>query len=175
MKNRIKISVDGKSFTLVGEETEEHMRAVSAYIDDKIKEVRKSGVAVRMDTSLAYVLAGLNVADDYFKEKEKRAEMEGRNLGLSTRLEQLIPQLDETKKELEEMKAKLAELQEKVPQAQEQAIISSTEGKKEQVEEKEEDQHSQEMQLKHYPMGLKGGQAEKAMVRNVIREKYRKK
>ncbi|MBR5590152.1 MAG: cell division protein ZapA, partial [Anaerotignum sp.] len=33
MKNRVKISIDGKSFTLVGEETEEHMRQVATYID----------------------------------------------------------------------------------------------------------------------------------------------
>ena len=26
MKNRVKISIDGKSFTLVGEESEEHIR-----------------------------------------------------------------------------------------------------------------------------------------------------
>lgn len=177
MKNRIKISVDGKSFTLVGEETEEHMREVAVYIDDKIKEVRKSGVAVRMDTSLAYVLAGLNVADDYIKEKEKRAELEGRNLGLSTRLEQLVPQLDETQKELAETKAKLERLQKKTPQIEESSTESSEETRKAQEKEETlvEDSLSQEAHQKHYPMGLKGGQVEKAMVRNVIREKYRKK
>ena len=35
MKNRVKISIDGKSFTLVGEESEEHIRSVAAYIDEK--------------------------------------------------------------------------------------------------------------------------------------------
>ena len=32
MKNRVKISIDGKSFTLVGEESEEHIRSVAAYM-----------------------------------------------------------------------------------------------------------------------------------------------
>ena len=36
MKNRVKITIDGKNFTLVGEETEEHMREVAAYIDKKM-------------------------------------------------------------------------------------------------------------------------------------------
>ncbi len=186
MKNRIKISVDGKSFTLVGEETEVHMKAVAAYIDEKINQIRKNAVAVKMDTSLAYVLAALNVADDYFKEKEKNAELEGRNLGLSTRLEQLIPQLDETKAELDEAKQQLDDLKEKLAAMEEvtakleKAEITqppNIEHGADLQQSKEEDTmgHNQELHPQHYPMGLKGGQAEKEMVRKVIREKYRKK
>ena len=107
MKNRIKIFVDGKSFTLVGEETEAHMQAVAAYIHEKIAEIRSSAAATRMDTSLAYVLAALNVADDYFKEKERAAELEGRNLGLRTRLEELMDQQDALRAEIKELQEKL--------------------------------------------------------------------
>ena len=77
MKNRVKISIDGKSFTLVGEESEEHIRSVAAYIDEKMTEVREKAVAVTLDSSLAYVLTSVNVADDYFKEKAYTAELEG--------------------------------------------------------------------------------------------------
>lgn len=185
MKNKIKISIDGKSFTLVGDETEVHMRAVATYIDEKIMEIRKNAVAVKMDTSLAYVLAALNVADDYFKEKEKNAELEGRNLGLSTRLEHLIPQMDETKAELEEVKGQLDELKEKLAQGEQQAAEAAGLKEEEQTSQQEknlvaegkpeEDNHNQEPQPQHYPMGLKGGQAEKAMTRKAIRERYRKK
>lgn len=120
MKNRIKISVDGKSFTLVGEETELHMQTVAAYINEKIGEIRKNAAAVKMDTSLAYVLTALNVADDYFKEKEKNAELEGRNLGLCARLEELVFQLDEANAKLEAMEEKMAQQQEQMAQEQEQ-------------------------------------------------------
>ncbi len=67
MKNRVKITIDGKNFTLVGEETEEHMREVAAYIDKKMTEVRQKAAVVALDASLAYVLPSINVADDYFK------------------------------------------------------------------------------------------------------------
>ena len=70
----MKISIDGKSFTLVGEETEEHMRQVAEYIDQKMTEIRQKAVAVTLDSSLAYVLTSINVADDYFKEKAYTAE-----------------------------------------------------------------------------------------------------
>lgn len=109
MKNRVKISIDGKSFTLVGEETEEHMRQVAEYIDLKMTEIRQKAVAVTLDSSLAYVLTSINVADDYFKEKAYTAELEGRLLGLTTRVQELASRLEEAEKAKEEAEAKLDE------------------------------------------------------------------
>lgn len=109
MKNRVKISIDGKSFTLVGEESEEHMRQVAAYIDEKMAEVREKAVAVAMDSSLAYVLTSINVADDYFKEKAYVAELEGRLLGMTARVQELSAKLEEAEKAREDAENKLDE------------------------------------------------------------------
>ena len=109
MKNRVKISIDGKSFTLVGEETEEHMRQVAEYIDQKMTEIRQKAVAVTLDSSLAYVLTSINVADDYFKEKAYTAELEGRLLGMTTRAQELAQKLEEAEKTKGEAEAKLDE------------------------------------------------------------------
>ena len=106
MKNRVKISVDGKNFTLVGEETEDHMRQVAAYIDEKIAEVRQKSVAVTLDSSLAYVLTSINVGDDYLKEKEHAAELRGRLIGMEARVDALMAKLEaaeQAKKEAEEL------------------------------------------------------------------------
>ncbi len=109
MKNRVKISIDGKSFTLVGEETEEHMRQVAEYIDYKMTEIRQKAVAVTLDSSLAYVLTSINVADDFFKEKAYTAELEGRLTGLTARVQELADRLEEAEKAKEEAEAKLDE------------------------------------------------------------------
>lgn len=199
MKNRIKIIVDGKSFTLVGEETEMHMQAVASYIDEKIVEIRKNAAAVKMDSSLAYVLAALNVADDYFKEKEKVAELEGRNLGLSTRLEELVFQLDEARLEIAELKENFnqaekeiqvidnpsleefgevfeIDFQEKLDDKKEEALEESKEEKPETSEEPKVEPHLQTEEKPHfYPMGLKGGQAERIMTQKAKRGKRRRK
>lgn len=98
MKNRVKISIDGKTFTLMGEETEEHMRQVAKYIDRKMAEIRQKAVAVTLDSSLAYVLTSINVADDYFKEKAYTAELEGRLLGLTARVQELSNKVEEAEK-----------------------------------------------------------------------------
>lgn len=109
MKNRVKISIDGKSFTLVGEESEEHMRQVASYIDEKMAEVREKAVAVTLDSSLAYVLTSINVADDYFKEKAYTAELEGRLIGMTARVEELVAKLEEAEKARDEAENKLDE------------------------------------------------------------------
>ena len=109
MKNRVKISIDGKSFTLVGEETEEHMRQVAEYIDQKMAEIRQKAVAVTLDSSLAYVLTSINVADDYFKEKAYTAELEGRLSGMTARAKELAARLEEAEKAMEAAEAKLDE------------------------------------------------------------------
>jgi len=109
MKNRVKISIDGKSFTLVGEETEEHMRQVAAYIDHKMTEIRQKAVAVTLDSSLAYVLTSINVADDYFKEKAYTAELEGRLSGMTARAKELAARLEEAERAVEAAEAKLDE------------------------------------------------------------------
>ncbi len=109
MKNRVKISIDGKSFTLVGEETEEHMRQVAAYIDYKMAEIRQKAVAVTLDSSLAYVLTSINVADDYFKEKAYTAELEGRLSGMTARAKELAARLEEAERAVEAAEAKLDE------------------------------------------------------------------
>ena len=109
MKNRVKISIDGKSFTLVGEETEEHMRQVAEYIDQKMMEIRQKAVAVTLDSSLAYVLTSINVADDYFKEKAYTAELEGRLSGMTARAKELAARLEEAERAAEAAEAKLDE------------------------------------------------------------------
>lgn len=105
----MKISIDGKSFTLVGEESEEHMRQVASYIDEKMAEVRERTVAVTMDSSLAYVLTSINVADDYFKEKAYVAELEGKLLGMTARVQDLSTKLEEAEKVREDAENKLDE------------------------------------------------------------------
>lgn len=120
MKNRVKISVDGKSFTLMGEATEEHMRVVASYIDEKMAEVRKKAKVVERDSALAYVLTSLNVADDYFKEKERSEFLESRLRKLAQQLEEMQRQLEQAQSiDLsEEMEKRIKIMEERVEQAE---------------------------------------------------------
>ena len=72
-KNRVKIIIDDKPFTLVGEETEEHIKQVADYINVKIQEVKGLSPHIAADVRMTHVLTSINVADDFFKEREKNA------------------------------------------------------------------------------------------------------
>lgn len=156
MKNRVKISIDGKGFTLMGEESEEHMRAVATYIDRKMTEVRQKAKAVTLDSSLAYVLTSINVADDYFKEKTRNAEMESRLQELTKQLEEATDQLKSAQQTESptELQTRLQELEEKLALAEKERIAA-------------------ENQLDDYLMAMEGGQ--QGVTRSSTKTKYRKK
>lgn len=68
-KNKITITINNRDYTLVSEDTKEHMEMVAEYIDKKIGEITfaSGGSLTIQDTS---ILAAINVADDYFKSEE---------------------------------------------------------------------------------------------------------
>lgn len=114
MKNKVRITIDGKSFTLMGNETEEHMQSVAAFIDQKMREIRKNSQSVSLDSSLAYVLTSINVADDYFKEVE-------RSLSLEAELDEMKLQCMTLKNTVSEMEKKLEQAGQTQPNVSEDA------------------------------------------------------
>lgn len=104
MKNKVKITIDGKTFTLMGQESEEHMQDVASYIDTKMQEIRQNSKAVANDTSLAYVLTSINVADEYFKSLEH-------NFALQKMIEILRSEILTQKECMEDMEKEIEELE----------------------------------------------------------------
>ena len=118
VKNKTKITIDGKSFTLMGQESEEHMQQVAAYIDRKMQEIRRNSKAVAVDSSLAYILTSINVADDYFKELQQTLEMQKclddaqmQIIAERTQREQLEEQLEKIERDITKLRRKLQEHQ----------------------------------------------------------------
>ena len=104
LKNKVKITIDGKTFTLMGQESEEHMKDIAAYIDTKMQEVRQNSKAVANDTSLAYVLTSINVADEYFKNLEH-------NFALQKMIEILRSEILAQKECMEELERDIEQLE----------------------------------------------------------------
>lgn len=145
VKNRVKITVDGKSFTLVGYESEEHMEKVASYIDKKIKELRENSVTISMDANLAYILTSLNVGDDYFKRLELIQNLETEKKEVDKCLEEALLQQKKAERRVKELEQRLqiiqkqknsqiAEYSEKVQQLEHK--ISTMEKARQQAENK---------------------------------------
>ena len=64
MLNRVVVTIDGFDYTVVSEDPEEHIRKSAALVDKSIQEVKAS---TTLSTVTAVVLAGMNIADKYYK------------------------------------------------------------------------------------------------------------
>ncbi|MBQ1704733.1 MAG: cell division protein ZapA [Clostridia bacterium] len=64
MLNRVVVTIDGFDYTVVSEDSEEHIRKSAALVDQSIREVKAS---TPFSTLTSSVLAAMNIADRYYK------------------------------------------------------------------------------------------------------------
>ena len=70
-KNSFNITLAGKSYTLCGEESGEYLKSVGSYIENKYAEFSGNLAFRTQSMDMQHVLLQLNIADDYFKCREK--------------------------------------------------------------------------------------------------------
>ena len=67
MLNRVVVNIDGFEYTVVSEDSEEHIRKSAALVDKNIQEVKAS---TNLSTVTSVVLAAMNIADKYYKAQD---------------------------------------------------------------------------------------------------------
>lgn len=75
-KNKTQVIIAGKIYTLSGYESEEYLQRVAAYLNSKTSELRNMDGYQRISPDMRGILMNLNIADDYFKTKNKVEELE---------------------------------------------------------------------------------------------------
>ena len=90
---RLDVKIDGIKYPLVTKESKESIEKIAAYVDGKIKDVKSDKLT--FDRQL--ILASLNIADEYFKDKESFREFYEEN-------KEAIENYDATKEELRTFK-----------------------------------------------------------------------
>jgi len=68
-KTRITVEINRTRYTIVGDESEEHVKEVARLVNDKMEEVRSANQ--HLDTSRLAVLTALNTMNDYVKLKKE--------------------------------------------------------------------------------------------------------
>ncbi|MDY0408615.1 cell division protein ZapA [Virgibacillus soli] len=74
-KTRITIEIHNKSYTIVGNEAESHVRLVASLVDQKMKEIQNMNQ--NLDTASLAVLTAVNATSEYLKLKEEYASLLG--------------------------------------------------------------------------------------------------
>ena len=95
-KNSVQVLIAGKIITIAGYESEEYLQRVASYLSHKTNELKSHKGYSHMSTELRSSLLSLNVADDYFKAKD--------------RADQFEEELREKDKEIYDLKHELVEL-----------------------------------------------------------------
>ncbi len=70
-KHTVQVLIGGKVTRLSGYESEEYLEKVASYLNHKIRDFDQISGYKRLPQDTKSVLLALNVADDYFKAKEK--------------------------------------------------------------------------------------------------------
>lgn len=115
------VIINNKRYTLSGYEGEEYLQKVASYINSKHNEFRNRDAYKFLDSELKNILIQINIADDYYKAKDKIKENEADNESKSKEIfdmkHELISvqtKLDSAHKEIEDLKRELNETQKKV-------------------------------------------------------------
>ncbi|MBO5303871.1 MAG: cell division protein ZapA [Lachnospiraceae bacterium] len=96
-KSNTEVIIGGKVYTLSGYEGEEYLQRVATYINNKINDFNEIENYRRFPADMRAVLVEINIADDYFKAKD--------------RIEKLEQDLERKEKELYELKHELISTQ----------------------------------------------------------------
>ena len=99
-KTKTTVHIGGRDYTMVGVESEEHIRRVAVYVDRKLEELT---LATRLPQRMVAVLTALNIADDLIKAQDENTRLR-REL-----LEAKVPSVSRKAKKAEDKAADKAE------------------------------------------------------------------
>ena len=74
-KNYTEVVIGGKTYHIGGYEDPEYLQRVASYINSKLSELRRTQGFLRQTQDYQNVMLYLNIADDYYKLRERAAEL----------------------------------------------------------------------------------------------------
>lgn len=107
--NTVTIRIAGKDYHIVGTEPEEYIQKIGHFVDKKMSSMIEVGEN-NLSTVMASVLTSVNIADDYFKERDKANQQKTRMNELEKKLRDAqtkINNIETRYNKLEEQKSEL--------------------------------------------------------------------
>ena len=102
-KNTVEVLIAGKIMRISGYESEEYLQRVASYLSHKTTELSSLRGYSHMSLEMKGSLLALNVADDYFKAKERADEAQDELEAKDKEIYDLKHELLEKKVELEKL------------------------------------------------------------------------
>ena len=102
MKTKVvKVNILGQDYVVRSAAGQKYLEKVAQYVDDKMQEIRASGIDDSQQLRIA-ILAAMNITDELFtykKEKKKFVDkVEAKTIAITEFIENRIHDIEETKK-----------------------------------------------------------------------------
>jgi len=96
---RVNVTIDGKTYTIVSEDDESHILRSAELVDKSIRETKENG---RLSSVDGAILAALNIADKYFKAQQSSDNMRAQIRSYADECAQLRSEIIKLKKQNKE-------------------------------------------------------------------------
>jgi cell division protein ZapA len=75
-KRSVVVHIAGQRYVVRSDANEAYVQQLAGYVDDRVREVQQS--SRRVPSQSLAILAALNIADDLFQERDRRASLKQR-------------------------------------------------------------------------------------------------
>lgn len=103
MKNKVTVTIAEREYTFLADQDTDAVQKIAAYVDAKMREVLDDS---RMSLTDGAILAAMNIAEDYFKERQAAEN-------LRRQVKESVEESAGLKQELSEAKREIFKLQNK--------------------------------------------------------------
>ncbi|MGI6623721.1 MAG: cell division protein ZapA [Clostridiaceae bacterium] len=107
-KNKVTVRIAGNEYVITGTESPEYIQKVALFVDRKVLEITRRNHL--LSTSMASILASINMADEMFRLKETLRNSENELAGLKKKYQELKEESQKIKMENLKLREKESQL-----------------------------------------------------------------
>ena len=100
-RNKINVLIDGRNFTVIGNGSEEYVRKLAYYVDEKIRDMTSKND--KLSGSMAATLAALNITDELYRVSIELKSLKSETKAPMQEYDTIVSQLEESKTRIEEL------------------------------------------------------------------------
>ena len=106
-RNDTEVIINNKQYRLTGFENEEYLQKIASFLNSKISEMKQSDVYKNLDNETKSLFLEINLADEYFKIKNKYEESEADSDSKSNEIYSLKHEIMNLQAKLENAQAEI--------------------------------------------------------------------
>lgn len=169
-KIKTNVTIDGRNFTVVGEGSEEYIKELAAFVDEKIKEMTSKND--KLSSSMAATLAALNIAHDLYKSNEELTKLKAEAKAPLENYNRILEQLEKEQNKNKELIVKCNTLKDEVIETKKQneLLIKEIENLKRAMEIKERELKENQTLIKKLQDKIYENQVELIEVKKELEE-----